>query len=124
MLTAALICLFLIGFNVLLSQARVYISCDIWPGAPRLAELTSSEGIPAALVLDGKKLAAFAATAGRFLRFPIGDRRCNGTRASAGKRPVTRACARPIRKLALCRDRRGKPRRPEDPGYLQARSLQ
>src|SRR5262249_9341165 len=34
-------CLFLIGFNVLLSQARVYISCDIWLGAPRLAELTS-----------------------------------------------------------------------------------
>ena len=26
-------CLFLIGFNVLLSQARVYISCDIWLGA-------------------------------------------------------------------------------------------
>src|SRR5262245_54213032 len=47
----------------------------------------------AALVLDGKKLAAFSATAGRFLRFPIGDRRCNGTRASASKRPATRAQA-------------------------------
>jgi hypothetical protein len=28
---------------------------------------------PAALVLDGKKLAAFSAAAGRFLRFLIGD---------------------------------------------------
>src|SRR5262245_32514882 len=37
---------------------------------------------PAALMLDEKKLAAFSATAGRFLRFPIADRRCNGTRAS------------------------------------------
>ena len=34
--------------------------------------------------LDGKKLAAFSATGGRFLRFPIGDRRCNRTRASVG----------------------------------------
>src|SRR6516165_3668686 len=39
---------------------------------------------PAALVLDRKKLAAFSAAAGRFLRFPIGDRRCNRTRASVG----------------------------------------
>src|SRR5262249_23939771 len=37
-----------------------------------------------ALVLDPKKLAAFAAAAGRFLQFPIGDRRCNRTRASVG----------------------------------------
>jgi len=37
---------------------------------------------PAALVLDRKKLAAFSAAAGRFLRFPIGDRRCNRMRAS------------------------------------------
>src|SRR5262245_27096591 len=48
---------------------------------------------PAALALDGKKLAAFSATAGRLLRFPIGDRRCNETRASASKRPGTRAQA-------------------------------
>src|SRR5262249_28365116 len=46
-----------------------------------------------ALVLDWKKLAAFSAAAGRFLRFPIGDRRRNRTRASASKRPVTRAQA-------------------------------
>src|SRR5262249_3740821 len=39
---------------------------------------------PAALVLDRKKLAAFSAAAARFLRFPIGDRRCNRTRASVG----------------------------------------
>src|SRR5262249_38537041 len=38
----------------------------------------------AALVLDRKKLAAFSAAAGRFLRSPIGDRRCNRTRASVG----------------------------------------
>src|SRR5215469_9927730 len=37
---------------------------------------------PAALVLDQKKLVAFSVVAGRFLRFPIGDRRCNRTRAS------------------------------------------
>src|SRR5262249_59577514 len=30
---------------------------------------------PAALVLDGKKLAAFSALGGGFLRFPIGERR-------------------------------------------------
>src|SRR5262249_36465315 len=47
----------------------------------------------AALALDRKKLAAFLAAAGRFLQFPIGDRRCNRTRASASKRPVTRAQA-------------------------------
>ena len=45
----------------------------------------------AALVLDRKKLAAFSAAAGRFLRFPIGDRRGTRMRASASKRPVTRA---------------------------------
>src|SRR5262249_2159588 len=48
---------------------------------------------PAALVLDRKKLAAFLAAAGRFLRFPIGDRRGTRMRASASKRPVTRAQA-------------------------------
>src|SRR5215471_17508108 len=32
----------------------------------------------------GKKLAAFSALGGGFLRFPIGDRRCNRTRASVG----------------------------------------
>src|SRR5262249_23621722 len=31
-----------------------------------------------------KKLAAFSALGGRFLQFPIGDRRCNRTRASVG----------------------------------------
>src|SRR5262245_62753273 len=39
---------------------------------------------PPALMLDRKKLAAFSAAAGRFLQFPIGDRRCNRTRASVG----------------------------------------
>src|SRR6516164_11271489 len=43
--------------------------------------------------LDRKKLAAFSAAAGRFLRFPIGDRRGTRMRASASKRPVTRAQA-------------------------------
>jgi len=37
-------------------------------------------------VLDGKKLAAFSAAAGRFLRFPIGDRRGTRMRASASNR--------------------------------------
>src|SRR5215831_7747817 len=36
------------------------------------------------LALDRKKLAAFSALGGGFLRFPIGDRRCNRTRASVG----------------------------------------
>jgi hypothetical protein len=40
----------------------------------------------AALVLDRKKLAAFSAAAGRFLPFPIGDRRGTRMRASASKR--------------------------------------
>jgi len=48
---------------------------------------------PAALVLDRKKLAAFSAAAGRFLQFPIGDRRGTRMRASASERPVTRAQA-------------------------------
>src|SRR5262249_1501049 len=39
---------------------------------------------PAALALDRKKLAAFSALGGGFLRFPVGDRRCNRTRASVG----------------------------------------
>src|SRR5215471_3820058 len=38
----------------------------------------------AALALDRKKLAAFSALGGGFLLFPIGDRRCNRTRASVG----------------------------------------
>src|SRR5262249_43249593 len=46
-----------------------------------------------ALALDRKKLAAFLTAACRFLQFPIADRRCNRTRASASKRPVTRAQA-------------------------------
>src|SRR5262249_30420498 len=37
-----------------------------------------------ALVLDRKKLAAFSAAAGRFLLFPIGDRRGTRMRASVG----------------------------------------
>src|SRR5215813_13333809 len=36
------------------------------------------------LALDRKKLAAFSALGGGFLRFPIGDRRCNRTRVSVG----------------------------------------
>src|SRR5262249_10245879 len=40
--------------------------------------------IRAALALDRKKSAAFSAPGGEFLRFPIGDRRCNRTRASVG----------------------------------------
>src|SRR5262249_29063306 len=43
-----------------------------------------SASLPPALALDRKKLAAFSAAAGRFLQFPIGDRRCNRTRASVG----------------------------------------
>src|SRR5262249_47127670 len=39
---------------------------------------------PRALALDRKKLAAFSALGGGFLRFPIGDRRGNRTRASVG----------------------------------------
>src|SRR5262249_29513456 len=48
---------------------------------------------PPPLALGRKKLAAFSALGGGFLRFPIGDRRCNRTRASASKRPATRAQA-------------------------------
>src|SRR5262249_39680084 len=86
-------------------------------GLPSGAAPPRSAGLfPAALMLDGKKLAAFSTTAGRFLRFPIGDRRCNGTRASASKRPVTRAQALQTRKeTALALDRKklaaGSPRR-------------
>src|SRR5262249_35959558 len=50
-------------------------------------------GVPGELALDRKKLAALLAAACRFRQFPIGDRRCNRTRASASKRPVTRAQA-------------------------------
>src|SRR5215471_12992247 len=46
----------------------------------------------AALALDRKKLAAFSALGGGFLLFPIGDRRCNRTRASVGN---ARGNARP-----------------------------
>src|SRR5262249_36064184 len=42
------------------------------------------QNLLAALALDRKKLATFSAAAGRFLQFPIGDRRCNRTRASVG----------------------------------------
>ena len=47
-------------------------------------ELVKTAKGRSALVLDRKKLAAFSAAAGRFLQFPIGDRRCNRTRASVG----------------------------------------
>src|SRR5262249_23509704 len=59
----------------------------------------------AALVLDRKKLAAFSVLGGGFLLFPIGDRRCNRTRASVGNaggnaRPsltnATLAASRPL----------------------------
>src|SRR6516225_5453510 len=40
---------------------------------------TRRDVCPAALVLDQKKLVAFSVVAGRFLLFPIGDRRCNRT---------------------------------------------
>ena len=43
--------------------------------------------------LDRKKFAAFSALGGGFLRFPIGDRRCNRTRASVGNAAGTRAQA-------------------------------
>jgi len=58
-----------------------------------------------ALALDRKKLAAFSALGGGFLRFPIGDRRCNRTRACVGNaggnaRPsltnATLAASRPL----------------------------
>src|SRR5262249_54434237 len=48
-----------------------------WPTNP-------SRFFSRALALDRKKLAAFSALGGGFLRFPIGDRRCNRTRASVG----------------------------------------
>src|SRR5262249_39597201 len=57
----------------------------------------------AALALHRKKLAAFSAAAGRFLRFPIGDRRGTRMRASASKRPVTRAQALTNATLAASR---------------------
>src|SRR5262249_46622409 len=56
-----------------------------------------------ALVLDRKKLAAFLAAAGRFLRFPIDVRRGTRMRASASKRPVTRAQALTNATLAVSR---------------------
>src|SRR5262249_41544042 len=65
-----------------LVQETVVSVVEFGPGTPR-----------AALVLDRKKLAAFSAAAGRFLRFPIGDRRGTRMRASVSKRPVTRAQA-------------------------------
>src|SRR5262249_59249276 len=46
-----------------------------------VARITSP---PPALALDRKKLAAFSALGAGFLQFPIGDRRCNRTRASVG----------------------------------------
>src|SRR5262249_57319075 len=45
---------------------------------------TRRDVCPAALVLDQKKLVAFSVVAGRFLRFPIGDRRGTRMRASVG----------------------------------------
>src|SRR5262249_59352561 len=57
----------------------------------------------AALALDGKKLAAFSAAGGRFLQFPIGDRRGTRMRASVSKRPVTRTQALTNATLAASR---------------------
>src|SRR5262249_46829848 len=57
------------------------------------SRMFSVQSPPAALALDRKKLAAFSALAGRFLRFPIGDRRGTRMRAGASKRPVTRGQA-------------------------------
>jgi hypothetical protein len=42
-----------------------------------------------ALAAHRKKLAAFSALGGGFLRFPIGDRRCNRTRASVGNAGIS-----------------------------------
>src|SRR5215831_4275277 len=62
------------------------------------------------LALDRKKLAAFSALGGGFLRFPIGDRRCN-RRARALAMPAgTRAQAADPRHLRLLRARRERPR--------------
>jgi len=55
--------------------------------ADQIVDRTDSPGPsdpPAALALDRKKLAAFSAVGGGFLLFPIGDRRCNRTRARVG----------------------------------------
>src|SRR5262245_66544045 len=60
--------------------------------------------------LDRKKLAAFSVLGGGFLLFPIGDRRCTRMRASASKRPVTRAQALTNATLAASRLPHGRPR--------------
>src|SRR5262249_45112651 len=59
--------------------ARLAANAD---GSPPAVVSTATE--PRALALDRKKLAAFSALGGGFLLFPIGDRRCNRTRASVG----------------------------------------
>src|SRR5215813_233066 len=73
---------------------------------PRLAHVPVNRSGTApcskgALAARRKKLAAFSAAAGRFLRFPIGDRRCNRTRASVGNaggnaRPSLTNARRPL----------------------------
>src|SRR5262249_40436360 len=84
------------------TRLRAWAGIALGEAPPHLAENTVKRDsilvLLAMLVITpscstGKKLAAFSAAAGRFLLFPIGDRRCNGTRASASKRPVTRAQA-------------------------------
>src|SRR5262249_29882759 len=79
-----------------LSHTPAGIEYSVWTGAHSREVVTDMaqqycqrEGkkfraISRRLVLDRKKLAAFSAAAGRFLQFPIGDRRCNRTRASVG----------------------------------------
>src|SRR5262249_54525431 len=53
---------------------------------------SARSAVPAALVLDRKKLAAFSAAAGRFLQFPIGAFVRLG-RASACVSPAMRRCS-------------------------------
>src|SRR5262249_36150239 len=54
------------------------------PTASKTCAVSAEPRIPPPSCSTGKKLAAFSAAAGRFLLFPIGDRRCNRTRASVG----------------------------------------
>src|SRR5262249_57508796 len=85
------------------------------------------------LALDRKKLAAFSALGGGFLRFPIGDRRCNRTRASVGNaggnaRPsLTNATLAASRLLVRPSDRIGAgdplPHRRQDLGTSATRAL-
>src|SRR5262249_61801775 len=55
---------------------------------------------PAALALDGEKLAAFSARGGGLLGVPRGDSRCNRTRAGVGSDGGGAATSPPKRDLA------------------------